>query len=312
MLRSPAHNGRVSCQEPPLQISPSLWRLGTYHLAVFLLRAGGQSLLFEVGISSTAPLVLAQLAQIGVDPHEIRYVVLTHAHSDHATGGAALAERLPRAELVMSSASLRHLTKPETAQQFREEDVFTTEAIMGGQAAEQVARGQEAPAMKEPLIKEPGDRLQLDGANLELLSADGHVPGGLLGWLPEEGVLLTSDSAGYCSQGEPGYPLYFVSYTDYQANMLKLNQLQPEIVGLGHQDCFTGRGARQFMERVMDHLAGEHRRIMRGLAVGRSEESLAQDIFDRYYHHELAVFPPDAILECCGLLVRRSREHEEG
>jgi glyoxylase-like metal-dependent hydrolase (beta-lactamase superfamily II) len=308
----PANNGRISCLEPPIQLSPRVWRLGTYHLAVFLVRGDRESLLFEVGISSTAPLVMAQLAGLGIDPKEIRYVVLTHSHSDHATGGAGLAASLPKADLVMSPASQRHLNKPETGQQFKDEDVFTTAAIMGLEAADQVAQSKQAPPLTEPLIKEPGDRLQMGSLEMELLGADGHVPGGLLGWLPDEGVLLTSDSAGYCSQGEPGYPLYFVSYTGYQANMLKLCQLRPEIVGLGHQDCFSGQGALHFMDWVMNHLDGEHKRIMRGLSAGRSEESLAQDIFDRYYHNELAVFPPDAIMECCGLLVRRSREHEEG
>lgn len=312
MNGKPANNGRVSCQEPPIQLSPRVWRLGTYHLAIYLLRGDGQSLLFEVGISSTAPLVLAQLAQLGVDPNEIRYVVLTHAHSDHAVGGAGLAASLPRAELVMSAASLRHLAKPETAQRFQDEDVFTTKVIMGREAMDQVAQSKQTPPPNKPLIKEPGDRLQVDGIQLELLGADGHVPGGLVGWLPDEGVLMTSDSAGFCSLGQPAYPLYFVSYTDYQANLAKLTGLQPETLGLGHQDCFTGQGAPQFLERALNHHAGEHQRIIDGLTSGREEESLAQDIFDRYYHHELAIYPPDTIMSCCGLLVRRSREHEEG
>jgi hypothetical protein len=48
------------------------------------------------------------------------------------------------------------------------------------------------------------------------------------------------------------------------------------------------------------------------LAAGKDEEELAREIFDRYYRDELAVFAPEAMLDCCRLLVRRSREHEEG
>ncbi len=294
-------------------MGPRLWRLGTYHLAVFLVRGDHESLLFEVGISSTAPLVLAQLAGLGVDPAEIRYVMLSHAHSDHATGGACLAGFLPRAQLVMSQASLRHLAKPETAQLFREEDAFTTAAIRQKQTAAQLTENAGAPLLSEAItLREPGQSLKINGVQLELLGAEGHVPGGLVGWLPAEGALLASDSAGFCSQGQPAYPLYFVSYGDYQANLAKFCALQPETLGLGHQDSFRGGSAREFLERAAGKQAEEHQRLVRGLAAGQGEEDLAQEVFHRYYHHELAIYPPDGMMSCCRLLVRRSREHEEG
>ncbi len=305
--------GRISCQDLPIQLSPRVWRLGTYHLAVYLVRGDGGSLLFEVGISSTAPLVLAQLAELGVPNQEIRYVVLTHAHSDHATGQARLMAALPRAELVLSRGSHRHLSKPETAQRFQKEDVFTSAVIM-----DQVSIGDLAPSsnpeeLADPiLLKEPGDSLGLDGVRMELLGADGHVPGGLVGWLPGEAVLLTSDSAGFCSLGEPAFPLCFVSYTEYQANLVKQKSLNPETLGLGHQDCFAGPAASEYLERAIEQQAREHQRIINGLASGREEESLAQSIFDRYYQDELAIYPPETIMSCCRLLVRRSLEHEEG
>lgn len=294
-------------------MSPGLWRLGTYHLPVFLVRSGGESLLFEVGISSTATLVLEQLAGLSVPREEIKYVVLTHAHSDHATGGAWLAAGLPKAELVMSGASHRHLSKPETAEQFQAEDDFTTSAIEGHNPADVSTPNQAAPDMRgRILFKEPGESISLGGIDLELMGADGHVPGGLVGWLPAEGVLLASDSAGYCSLGEPAYPLYFVSYGGYQANLAKIAGMNPEILALGHQDCFTGPAAAEYLEKTRDLLADEHQRVIKGVASDRSQEDLAQDISDRYYHDELAVFAPDAMMDCCRILVRRSLEHEEG
>jgi glyoxylase-like metal-dependent hydrolase (beta-lactamase superfamily II) len=305
--------GRVSCWDLPIQLSTRVWRLGTYHLAVFLVRGDHESLLFEVGISSTAPLIMAQLAELGVSPEEIRYVVLTHAHSDHATGGPILLTCLPRAELVMSQASQRHLAKPETSDTFREEDLFTSAAILGQDAVDQLSNSMPAPPENErTLIMEPGDSLHLDGVEMQLLGAEGHVPGGLLGWLPSEGALLGSDSAGFCSLGDPSYPLYFVSYTDYQRNLANLMDQHPDLLGLGHQDCFVGTSAVDFLKRTIDLLAQDHQGIISGLAEGRDEESLAQAIFHRYYREELTIYPPDTILECCRLLVRRSREHEEG
>lgn len=305
--------GRLSCQQLPIQLSQRVWRLGTYHLAMYLVRGDAESLLFEVGIGSTAHLVLAQLAELGVPKEEIRYVVLTHAHSDHATGQARLMAALPRAELVMSQASLRHLSKTETALRFQDEEVFTSSVIMDQTSMGGLPRDSDPGDLPESiLIKEPGESVALDGIELKLLGADGHVPGGLVGWLPAEGVLLASDSAGFCSLGEPAFPLNFVSYTDYQSNLFKQKSLNPETLGLGHQDCFAGPAASQYLERVIDQQTKEHQGIMAGIKAGRDKEALAQDIFARYYHDELAIYPPDTIMNCCRLLVRRSLEHEEG
>lgn len=313
MNRTSFSLGRISCQQLPIQLSHRVWRLGTYHLAVYLVRGDAESLLFEVGISSTAPLVLAQLAELGVPKEEIRYLVLTHAHSDHATGQARLMAALPRAELVMSRASLRHLSKPETALRFRDEEVFTSSVIMDPTSIKSLARDSDPEALSESmLIKEPGESVALDGIELELLGAEGHVPGGLVGWLPAEGVLLASDSAGFCSLGEPAFPLNFVSYTDYQSNLVKQKSLNPETLGLGHQDCFAGSAASAYLERAIEQQAKEHQGIMAGIKAGRGKEALAQDIYERYYHDELAIYPPDTIMNCCRLLVRRSLEHEEG
>jgi glyoxylase-like metal-dependent hydrolase (beta-lactamase superfamily II) len=305
--------GRISCQEMPIQLSSRVWRLGTYHLAVYLVKGQSGSLLFEVGISTTAPVVLEQLAGLGVPKEEIRWVVLTHAHSDHSAGGASLIAGLPKASLILSQATHRHLSKPETVSRFQEEDVFTSSVIWGQDPTDVTSRKTTSPALPDQVvIKEPGDMIMLDGIGLELMGADGHVPGGLTGWLPAEGVLFASDSAGFCSRGQPAYPMYFVSYGNYQSSLAKLKGLTPQILGLGHQDCFSGQAAIEYLDQAYEQNAREHQFIIAGTHSGRDQESLTQDIFQRYYLDELAIYPADTMLNCSRLLVRRSLEHEEG
>jgi glyoxylase-like metal-dependent hydrolase (beta-lactamase superfamily II) len=295
----------------PARLSASVWRLGAYHLAAFLVRGRGQAALFEVGVSGTAPVILEQLAGLGVAPEEVRWVVLSHAHADHAAGQAGLLAGLPRAELVLSQGSRRHLAKPGVAGEFAAEDAYTTGEILareglGGPAA----AGELLPSPAR--VMAPGQALELGGVSLELAGAEGHVPAGLTGWVPQEGVLLASDSAGYASRGEPGFPMYFVSLGAYRDNLARLTALGPEVVGLGHQDSFSGREAGAWLEAVARQLDREHRAVLAGLARGRGEEELAGEMFARWYCDELTVFPAETIRLCCGLLVRRSREFAEG
>jgi glyoxylase-like metal-dependent hydrolase (beta-lactamase superfamily II) len=295
----------------PARLSEHVWRLGAYHLAAFLVRGGEGAALFEVGVSGTAPLVLEQLAGLGVAPEEVRQVVLSHTHADHAAGQAGLMAGLPRAELALTAGSRRHLAKPETAAGFAAEDAHTSGEIL---AREGLGGPAEPGELLPGRVREvaPGDRLDLGGVGLELHPADGHVPAGLTGWVPEDGVLLASDSAGYASRGRPGCPMYFVSFGAYRDTLAALTALGPEVVGLGHQDCFTGRDAGLWLAAAGEQLEDGHRAVLAGLARGRSEDELAGELFARWYTDELTVFPADTIRLCCGLLVRRSREFAEG
>lgn len=293
-------------------LAPGLWGLGGHHIRVYLLRGEYGAALFEVGISATTPLVLAQLASLGVEPEEVRLLVMSHAHSDHATGQIGLLEALPRAELVLGQASADYLAKPATAQHFAEEEALTSP---------EVSRREGLPAPLPPYLTGPllppadrmrlaraGESLDLGGLTLALHDAAGHVPGGFWGFIPELGAALASDSAGFGHPNRPGFPLYFVSYRQYMDTLQDIGGMIPAILGLGHQLCLEGQKVRDYLAATRELMETEHRAVLDGHAAGRVDEDLAEDIFDRHYHDELTVYSPASILDCCRLLVRRSRE----
>jgi len=296
----------------PRTLAPGLHRLGSYNLACFLVETAETALLFETGMSLLAPLILAQLDELGVPREKIRWVVHSHAHSDHSTGQAALLGALPRAGLLLSPASLKHLSKPSTAEGFADEDHFTRRRL------EELGMLPGGPLPQPlPLVPqrhrtvEPGEVLDLGGLNLELRSAAGHAPGGLLAWLPELGAFLASDSAGFHMAARPNYPLYFTGYHEYQQTLAEILRLQPELLCLGHQGWFRGDEARRYLEALSAHLAFEHAGIRRRHRRGEDEDSLARRLMERYYHDELAIYPRDVLWYCCRLLVRRSLEADD-
>jgi len=291
------------------RLAENVWRLGTHHLAYFLIRGRERSLLFETGVSVCAPLVLEQMAGLGAAPEEVDLAVVSHAHSDHAAGQEALLRRLPRARLVMTETSRRHLAKARTLELFADEDAFTGRELAlrepGLNGSEPARTGRLLP---EPLeIHEAGESLDLGGTRVELLAAEGHVPGGLLAWLPEQGVMLSSDSTGFVGRGRPRFPLYFVSFDAYWRTMEKIQKLRPRVLAPAHQEFFTGPAA----ERYLDDLARDLRRVRRDIrrqAHGPDDEALARRLFETYYKDELTIYPAESIMECCQLLVRRSLE----
>jgi metallo-beta-lactamase class B len=82
----------------PFAIAPDLYYVGSSDIAVFVLRTRDGLILIDSGYESTARRVPANMRALGLDPAEVRVLLSTHAHVDHAAGLAAL-KRLTRAEL---------------------------------------------------------------------------------------------------------------------------------------------------------------------------------------------------------------------
>lgn len=83
------------------------------HIAAsFLRQEGGELAFIEANTARALPLLLGALAESGRCPEEVRYLIVTHAHLDHAGGAFALMEACPNAILVAHPRAARHLVDP--------------------------------------------------------------------------------------------------------------------------------------------------------------------------------------------------------
>lgn len=68
--------------------------------------------LVETGTAPSAPVVRDALATLGVGPHDLATVVVTHIHLDHAGGVGDIAAMFPSARVVVHTRGARHLADP--------------------------------------------------------------------------------------------------------------------------------------------------------------------------------------------------------
>jgi metallo-beta-lactamase class B len=93
-------------QQPaePFRIAGNFYYVGANDVAVFLITGPAGHILLDGGYPGTAPMIMASIAKLGFDIRQVKVLLNSEPHGDHAGGLAAL-QRASGAELWTSEAS---------------------------------------------------------------------------------------------------------------------------------------------------------------------------------------------------------------
>ncbi|MBK7251710.1 MAG: MBL fold metallo-hydrolase [Gammaproteobacteria bacterium] len=137
-------------------------------VASHLIVHGGRAAFVDVGANSAVTHLLGALARLGVAREAVDYVILTHAHLDHAGGAGALMHELPAARAVLHPRAAPHLIEPEKL-------IAGTRAVYGAEAYQRMY-GEIQPIPAERVrVTADGQHLDLAGRALEFLHTPGHA-----------------------------------------------------------------------------------------------------------------------------------------
>ena len=81
-------------------------------VASYLRVAGDECAFIETNTAYSLPILLAALDAHGLSREAVRYVIVTHAHLDHAGGAGAVMAACPNATLLAHPRAARHLIDP--------------------------------------------------------------------------------------------------------------------------------------------------------------------------------------------------------
>ncbi|GAA4005777.1 MBL fold metallo-hydrolase [Deinococcus rubellus] len=82
-------------------------------IASYVFDTGDGLALVDTGPSTTLPALEGGLQKLGAALSDVRHILLTHIHLDHAGAAGSLAQRLPRASVYVHERGAKHLTRPE-------------------------------------------------------------------------------------------------------------------------------------------------------------------------------------------------------
>jgi len=95
---------RVDWNRPmkPFRIAGNIYYVGAAGVSSFLITTPQGAILIDGGLPETAPLIEKSIAQLGFKIADVKYLLNSHAHFDHA-GGLAELKRLSGAQVVASA-----------------------------------------------------------------------------------------------------------------------------------------------------------------------------------------------------------------
>jgi metallo-beta-lactamase class B len=151
---APQTPDRANWYAPPLKVFDNLYWLGTRQHSSWALQTSAGIIIIDTNFAwATRPEIIDGLTTLGLNPQEIKYVIISHAHGDHDQGAAELQERYS-AQVVMGAADWdATLKRPPTAP--------------GGVPKKEVSVGSE------------GRKLTLGDTTIEIVATPGHSPGTL-------------------------------------------------------------------------------------------------------------------------------------
>ena len=136
--------------------------------AAYLRIEGDEAAFVEANTARAVPKLLAALARAGLAPEQVRWVIITHVHLDHAAGASALLAACPNARLVAHPRAARHAKAPGKL-------VASAKAVYGEARFEAIYGAIEPiDAARVDEVEDAATR-DLGGATLTFLHTRGHA-----------------------------------------------------------------------------------------------------------------------------------------
>ena len=222
----------ASCAEwnapqQPFRIYGNTWWVGTHGLGAILITSPDGHVLIDGGLPESAPDILASIRAIGYRVQDVKLILNSHAHWDHA-GGIATLQRVSGAPVAASPWSAKVLSRG---------------ASLPDDPQYHVAR--EYAAVKDVRAIADGDTLRVGPLALVAHFTGGHTPGGTTwSWRSCEGTrcmdVVYADSQTPVSADDffftrsSSYPS---AIADFEHGFAVLEQLPCDVLLTPHPDA---------------------------------------------------------------------------
>lgn len=202
---------------------------------VYLIEGEGELAVIDAGLGPSVPLLLENIRTLGFDPRQVRFLIATHGHVDHAGGLAAL-------KTATGASVAAHKLELEAIQEGRAD---LTAASRYGAAYE--------PVNVDLVFSQDREILVLGSRQITVIHAPGHTRGSVVvvGNFGTELVLFGQDVHG------PLNPAWGSDLALWRRSARMLMELDADVLCEGHFGVYRPREkVRRFIERCLEANGG--------------------------------------------------------
>jgi glyoxylase-like metal-dependent hydrolase (beta-lactamase superfamily II) len=221
-----------------MEIVPNVYTIDGLGVGrAFLYAERDRLTLIDTGLPRSAERIFAAIESTGRKPQDVRQIIITHYHNDHAGSLADVVERT-RAEVLahpLDAPVLRGDRPPAQA---------NAPALL--RKLLERNPGAHAPAPVEVSLEvNDGDEIDLEGG-ARVIHTPGHTPGSIAIYLPQRKILFAGDAAGYLFGLRPPVGWFTEDRAEARASIRKLAGLDFDVALLGHGKPLAKDASRTF------------------------------------------------------------------
>jgi glyoxylase-like metal-dependent hydrolase (beta-lactamase superfamily II) len=242
-------------------------------IATAVLHGTPGAALVDPGPSTSLATLRDRLARQGLAVGDVRHILLTHIHLDHAGATGSLLKENPAIEVYVHARGAPHLADPAK--------LIASASRLYGQDMERLW-GEILPVPADRLrILQGGETLSAGGRELRVAYTPGHASHHVTYFEPSSGIAFVGDTAGI-RRGSGAYvmpasPPPDVDLEAWRTSEERILAWDPDTLFLTHFGPF--HGARPHFQQFNERLAQWNAAVRRLLRDGRLTEPEQQDAF---------------------------------
>lgn len=241
--------------------------------------------LIETGPSPSVKYIKAGLTALGHSLSEVKYIIVTHIHLDHAGGAGLLLKECPNAQIVVHPRGERHLVDPKKLA-----------------AGARAVYGESFSELFDPIIPVPADRLLIKGEGdtlkigsncvLEFWDTPGHAKHHIGIYDPVSNGMFTGDTVGirYEQLIASGIDLFLPSTSPNHFNPSDMEASIRRVKEKGLNRIYYGHfGMTEKVEEALGQVTDWLQVYMevgeQAVAEGRGYDTISRRLLDRVRGH---------------------------
>ena len=157
--------------------------------SIYLLRERDEVAIIETGTQHSVGNVLATLQQLQIDRSQVKYVIPTHVHLDHAGGAGEMMRHFEQASLIIHPLGARHMVDPSRL-------IAGTIGVYGKERFERLYGNIEPIDESRVIVAEDLACYRLRDRELTFIDTPGHARHHFCIYDPQSDGMFTGDTFG--------------------------------------------------------------------------------------------------------------------